>query len=102
MEAIAGKENMCFRYGGEEFAIIVHNGDTNSAYKLVEKLRKHIAETISPSGEAIEISLGVTTFKHGDNHVKDLVNRADAALYHSKQTGRNKASICNNNTLKID
>lgn len=102
MEHVVGKEHMCFRYGGEEFAIVVKNSDPTYAYELAESLRKHIAETVSPSGEAIEISLGVTTLKDSDTHVKDLVNRADAALYHSKKTGRNKTSICNDNQLVMD
>lgn len=102
MVKLSEEDDMCFRYGGEEFGILVKNKGTIETYELAEKLRKQIASMISPSGETIKISLGVTTFQHGDSHAKELLTRADAALYHSKQTGRNKTSICNDNRLKME
>src|SRR5699024_2712974 len=90
MKDIIGEDHLCFRYGGEEFAIIVNTNDEDEAFKLAESLRTHIANTVSLSGEQINISLGLTMFRENDIHIKDIVNRADAALYHSKSTGRNK------------
>src|SRR5699024_5571890 len=51
-------EDLCFRYGGEEFGILVKNQGENEAFELAEKLRTTVENTISPSGEPIKISLG--------------------------------------------
>src|SRR5699024_6927050 len=70
-------EDLCFRYGGEEFGILVKNKSESEAY---EKLRTIIEKTISPTGESIKISLGITVYQHTDEHPKTILNRADTAL----------------------
>lgn len=101
MTDITDTEDMCFRYGGEEFAILAKEKDTANAYVLAESLRKHIENKASPTGEPIHISLGVTTIQDKDTHAETLISRADAALYHSKKNGRNQTNICNDNQLEI-
>ncbi|TSI08685.1 GGDEF domain-containing protein [Lysinibacillus sp. BW-2-10] len=83
----------CFRYGGEEFIILLKNIDANQAYDIAERLRIKIEQTVSPTGEPINISLGITSFKENDIHPTPIIERADTALYHSKETGRNKTTV---------
>lgn len=101
MTNIIDAEDMCFRYGGEEFAVLARNKKIEQAYALAEKLRKHIENTVSPTGSPIHISLGVTSLQSTDRHAENLILRADAALYHSKKNGRNQTNVCNDNNLEI-
>jgi diguanylate cyclase (GGDEF)-like protein len=85
--------DLSFRYGGEEFGMLLLNKYELDAYQLAEEIRAKVAETISPSGEAITISLGVTSFQERDIHPKTIIERADKALYQSKENGRNRTTI---------
>lgn len=93
MKKMFSNKGKCFRYGGEEFAIILPHTDENEAYKLAEEFRKLIECTISPTGEPINISLGITKIQESDENVKQIIDRADEALYTSKRTGRNKTTL---------
>lgn len=87
--------NLCFRYGGEEFGILVKNKNEEEAFKIAEQLRKKVAETISPTGEPITISLGIASIKDEDQHPEEIIKRADCALFQSKVEGRNRTTIYN-------
>lgn len=93
MEKVCGDKGLCFRYGGEEFGILLNPMSEQEAFEVAEQLRKQIAETISPTGKPIYISLGVTSSEKEDRVPEDMIERADIALYHSKETGRNRTTI---------
>ncbi len=93
MEEIFSKDDLCFRYGGEEFGVLVKKQGEYEAFELAEKLRTTIERSVSPTKGSITISLGVTACIHTDNHPKLILSRADTALYESKKTGRNKTTI---------
>lgn len=93
MKSVSGKDELCFRYGGEEFTILVKNKTEKEVYKLAEKLRSIIKNTNSPTGKPINISLGIASNQKEDTKPEQLIKRADAALYKSKRTGRNKTTI---------
>lgn len=77
------------RWGGEEFIIIAPNTNMEDAVKLAEKLREKISEfKFSFAGHKTG-SFGVATYRVGDDE-KSLIKRADDALYHAKESGRNK------------
>lgn len=84
-----------FRYGGEEFVILLRNTDVNSAAILAERLRAAVecapvrcnAATLN-----VTISSGLTGYRQGTT-ASALLEQADQALYRAKQDGRNRVHI---------
>ncbi|MFH0839212.1 MAG: sensor domain-containing diguanylate cyclase [Candidatus Omnitrophota bacterium] len=86
------------RYGGEEFAVILPDTDTEEAYRLAERIRntveKHnIINPDNPSIKAPTISAGIASFPKDARMKEELIKAADSALYKAKEFGRNKI-IC--------
>jgi len=89
------KSDIFGRVGGEEFAIIFHNADKNTALQLAEKIRKKINNNSAKFHDKIiniTVSLGVAVLKDEDT-LDSLFNKADEALYASKQNGRNQVTV---------
>ena len=85
------------RFGGEEFTVLLPNTPTNGAVAVAQAIRKVIedaklvrADNKKPLGD-ITISAGVSTYRPGED-LMDFMNRADQALYRSKNEGRNRVS----------
>lgn len=77
------------RWGGEEFAIIAPKTSMEGALKITEKLRRAISEHHFKKIEHLTCSFGITEIKASDS-LDSLVNRADKALYSSKNKGKNR------------
>jgi diguanylate cyclase (GGDEF)-like protein len=87
----------CGRYGGEEFVIVASDVSPERAYRLAERHRAAIA-ALSPEDLAyatqVTVSIGVAIFApDGGETSEDLLERADAALYTAKSTGRNRVVL---------
>ncbi|WP_102345116.1 sensor domain-containing diguanylate cyclase [Bacillus sp. Marseille-P3661] len=93
MVEVTREEDLCYRYGGEEFAILLKTNDVKDAFILAERLRTTIAQTPSPSGQYITVSLGISCYQVQDESPQSVISRADSALYLSKNGGRNKTTI---------
>lgn len=89
--------DVCARIGGEEFAVILPHCNAQSAFVVAEKIRKYIASRpVRYQGHTIHftISLGAAVQPAGTELDRDeLIRRADRALYQSKNTGRNKTTM---------
>ncbi len=85
-----------YRYGGEEFTVLLPETNLNEAEIVAERVRTHVeSETFMPApGKIIRItiSVGVTDYNNGED-IKKFVQRADQAMYLSKEKGRNKVSL---------
>ncbi|MCU7892890.1 MAG: GGDEF domain-containing protein [Candidatus Thiodiazotropha sp. (ex Ustalcina ferruginea)] len=79
------------RWGGEEFIIICRDTDTQTALNIAERLRQIIEQTHFTVNEQVTCSFGVTSHLVGDS-ADTLLQRADEALYLSKQQGRNRVT----------
>jgi len=76
-----------YRYGGEEFVVLLHAPGVDGAYQAAERLRSDV----EASSAGVTISVGVATVT--DNSDSDwLLGAADAALYNAKRQGRNQVS----------
>ena len=84
-------DDLLARYGGEEFIAALPSPDAAHALGLGERLRASVEAAALPAPEAtVTISIGVAWQAHGeDRDPRDLVERADQALYRAKHAGRN-------------
>lgn len=90
VETVRGSD-MVFRYGGEEFMVLLSNTSKKGALLLAERLRQKISQLeVSFGGKNVHVtvSLGVACLDSGDNG-QGLFLRADKALYEAKSSGRN-------------
>ncbi len=82
-----------FRTGGEEFAVLLPEAESEEARLLAERIREKVAEHKFEQVNQVTISLGATTFRGKDDNESELCKRADQALYHAKRSGRNRVSL---------
>jgi diguanylate cyclase (GGDEF)-like protein len=87
--------DICFRYGGEEFSILLAETTMEEAEAVAERIRQAVEEypfsvKLSHPDEKITISLGISSMT-GDRtkSISELINEADIALYNSKAAGKN-------------
>jgi diguanylate cyclase (GGDEF)-like protein len=84
--------DVCCRYGGEEFAILLPDTDLPAAVQVAGRLREEIyqARVQTRKGEVtVTASIGVATLDERTTTVEDLLHQADLALYAAKEGGRN-------------
>ena len=86
------KSDLCFRYGGEEFILLLDDADISQAKHSAERLRQAIEnELFIYNGEAhaITASFGCACFDACET-LENFIVRADKALYTAKRNGRNQ------------
>lgn len=84
------------RIGGEEFAVMAVNADTEVAEALAERIRTTVNGSPIMWRETpidVSVSIGVACDPTADVSVKELMERADRALYEAKRHGRNKVVL---------
>ncbi|MGF1807352.1 diguanylate cyclase, partial [Aliivibrio sifiae] len=77
------------RYGGEEFIIFISEANPKRVIEFTEKVRQQI-DKYNTLHETITLSAGITTINKPNVLLDDVIEQADKALYHSKDTGRDK------------
>jgi len=88
------------RFGGEEFVVLLPDTCLKNAHKIAESIRSKVETTRlrrsnnQQSLGQITISIGVTHYQQNES-IESFIDRADAALYESKQNGRNRVTIYN-------
>lgn len=76
------------RWGREEFIILLPNTPLTQASVVAEKIRKNIEQAFIIPQKTITVSLGIAEH-HKESNPDPLIQRADTALYHAKEQGRN-------------
>ena len=93
------EERKLYRYGGEEFALLLPNRDLKIGTKIALRLCKGVEKHFQDSSK-ITISVGVASYKPQKGNPKykadKLVKKADKALYHAKQNGKNRVKAYTN------
>lgn len=82
------KLDTVYRFGGEEFVILMPDTTIQIATEISERLRKQIENTIKIDGASVTVSIGVTESAEQDT-LEDIIERADKLMYKAKQTSRN-------------
>ncbi|MDI7252765.1 MAG: diguanylate cyclase [Actinomycetota bacterium] len=86
-----------FRYGGEEFSVIIPEVAKQEALNIAERIRRVVQDYVFPfeefqPGGNLTVSMGISGFPEDAEGTEELIDRADRALYRAKLTGRNR--IC--------
>ncbi|MGM0784253.1 MAG: diguanylate cyclase [Pseudomonadota bacterium] len=82
------KSDLLARWGGEEFTMLLPETPAEGALRLAERLRADVAAATMP-GPGVTISIGLANLQVDDS-ARDLLQRADRALYQAKHKGRNR------------
>lgn len=95
---VAGKRNHAIRLGGDEFVIVYPDGEEASlewfAAKLIEAMHHRFKSIREKDNIDISISVGIAVADEADD-VESLYNKADRALYDSKENGKNQYKMFN-------
>ena len=91
LKTFVGDQDVLARFGGEEFVILCHNSDLETAANRAEEMRVKLNQTPMSmlDGKCITASFGVSELVPGDSPT-DLFVRADTALIQAKEAGRNR------------
>lgn len=95
---IRGEKDLLYRYGGEEFVIILQALDIEEAKKAFNRLRANIAKHNFPQVGTVTVSIGVVQITNQTGSA-DIISQADQALYYVKEHGRNQV-CCYEDLLK--
>jgi diguanylate cyclase (GGDEF)-like protein len=100
LAAVAGAIKGCTRssdhaarWGGEEFVCLVGGAGLTGLALLAERIRSAVEGLKHPEVEwPVTVSIGFSLHRNEDTKAKDVVGRADRAMYRAKQDGRNRVS----------
>lgn len=84
-----------YRYGGEEFTVVLSRCDREQAFEVADKIRSKIEQShLIYSGKTIKMTVSVgATMHHAGDTYDDFVGRADNALYRAKKEGKNRTVL---------
>jgi diguanylate cyclase (GGDEF)-like protein len=83
--------DMTFRFGGDEFVVLLPSTDLQGAHTAAENIAQALRLDHSPEDQyqiTPQLSIGVASYRRGEK-IEDLLSRADGALYNAKKNGRN-------------
>lgn len=89
------KQDMVFRYGGDEFAVILNNSSREEALQVAERIIQNVRRSVDgmTSFMKVTVSVGVAVLDEGFTDNKMLLEAADKALYEAKRQGKNRAAL---------
>ncbi len=90
-------EDICGRYGGEEFTVILPATNAAKAFVPAEKFRAELSRLtfMSEAGVQFQVtaSIGIAELSDSEETIDQIIAKADAALYRAKESGRNQTVI---------
>jgi diguanylate cyclase (GGDEF)-like protein/PAS domain S-box-containing protein len=97
VKVVLRSDDEVFRYGGEEFCVLLPGADMKTVSRLAERVRENIEAQVfddAAEGQIIRVtaSVGLSSIKFGAENLQTLIETADAALYESKRNGRNRVT----------
>ena len=92
LKAHSRKEDRLFRFGGEEFLLLLPNTDLASLQVVASHLQQQVAQHLQGPGGPVTMSSGGAILQRGE-HWEAMLKRADQHLYQAKSAGRNRAIL---------
>lgn len=92
VRAAIRSEDGFYRFGGEEFVVLLEGDDPDSARQIIERLHRKVSGRLAFGGEVLRFSAGVAMLQPGEDWPTWL-SRADRALYRAKREGRDRIEI---------
>lgn len=77
-----------YRYGGEEFVLLIHDINTSDAYSMGDRIRKEVKKSCG-----VTISIGISHYKESSDNLQSMIENADKAMYEAKKKGRDRVVI---------
>lgn len=97
--------DQAFRYGGDEFVVILPETTVDDAYMVAERTRQRIGAAMEAQGIAVTCSGGLASYPADGMMYGELVTMADTALYYAKSTGGNRiypsSKILSESAIKV-
>lgn len=84
------------RYGGEEFVVAFRGKDIDTTYEIIKEVHQQIRDeevVYDDTHVQVRVSAGIASYPETCTNPSDLLTRADWAMYHSKQNGRDQITI---------
>ncbi len=78
------------RFGGDEFLLLLTGTDSETAQRVVERIKDDLSETAKQNGWPIRLSTGVFTYTAPPHSVDEMITRADQLMYSVKQATKNR------------
>jgi diguanylate cyclase (GGDEF)-like protein len=103
--AVGVKEAVYFRYGGDEFAVILPGVENQTAVEKAESVRHSIYHTEfaerKPGGKQLSASIGVVSCPADGQEYRALIEKADQPMYHAHERGKNQVAFWQDDKIII-
>ncbi|OWA35216.1 hypothetical protein B9G55_11145 [Saccharibacillus sp. O16] len=93
LEQTVGSRDLCGRYGGEEFLVLLPGRNLPETYEMAERIRLAVASHENALHIPVTLSIGASICPMQSMRVDDLFELADRALYRAKEGGRNRVVV---------
>jgi diguanylate cyclase (GGDEF)-like protein len=102
MKSSIRSADQAFRYGGDEFAILLPQTNIEAAHDVAERLRKRITSELKVGYVPVTTSIGLASWPADGIGPNEIIAAADAALYNAKRSGGNQSHRASGTLLALD
>jgi len=87
------KDDMIFRYGGEEFLVLFPHTKKEDALAVAERIKENVKNSLKIDDKPVTVSIGIASFPEDAEWKEELLEKADKALYVAKEKGKNRCEV---------